>query len=493
MTHEFLVQGLSLITSCGCNLNCEYCRIAQSVNSSSAGLQHATIKALQDGTYRENVKNVLYKLGQSPMAISSIAFWGQEPTLTLHHITDHLEEWFELFPNWNNTMFSTNTVAHMDRIVDFCVKLDKVTKRPFDLNIQLSYDGDYSTDNLRGASSSSIHDNVEYLLTELNKHTFNKLQIRLHHHAVLSLDLLSKLQNTDALLAHSRNLKEWAAGLSVLNNNSHVILSDEVDIGLENPVEASTEQGMQLDYLCRLDNRLEMEHEYRDIFPYKEIPPSISQQLYGGLFQTFDNIIRTLREEFNIHNLDQGIDLMSQDSMFKLDFLNQLNPSLYCGNGVSELKIMYDGTLINCQNHIYEQNADLIPNDGTLANSVKRALAQHNYFINPLTETDRKVIDKYFDMFRCCKFHSLPLLYKTTVTTMLYLVNTRQISESYFDERKLYKHALILAINGACSYNNQIMTSSLFMRHSGYIRFMCNGFLDQAVGFFNGMHGEEIL
>lgn len=493
MTHENLVQGLSLITSMGCNLKCEYCRISQSVNSSSAGLQQATIAALQDGTYRENVKNVLYKLGQSPMAISSIAFWGQEPTLTLHHITDHLEEWFELFPNWSNCMFSTNTVAHMDRIVDFCVKLNATTKKPFDLNIQLSYDGDYSTDNLRGVNSSIIHANVVYLLTELNKHTFDKLNIRLHHHAVLSLDLLSKLQNAQALAEHNRNLKKWATELAALNNNSHIVLLSDVDIGLENPVEASTEQGMQLDYLCRLDNRLNPEAEYGDLFDYKPITPSVSEQLYGSFMQTFDSIAHCMRNDFHIDNLDMTLNLMTQDPIFKNEFLNHLNPTLYCGNGVSELKIMYDGTLINCQNHMFERDADLIPNDGSLINSVKRSLAQHNYYINPLTETDQRVVDRYFDLFHCCKFKSLPLMYRSAVTTMLYLVHTRQIDESYFDEQKLYKHALILAINGACSYNNQVMTSSIFLRHSGYIRFMCNGFLDQAINFYNGMKGDYII
>lgn len=493
MTNDKLVQGISLITSMGCNLKCEYCRISQSVNSSSAGLQQATITALQDGTYRENVKKVLYNLGQSPMAISSIAFWGQEPTLTLHHITAHLEEWFELFPNWSNCMFSTNTVAHMDRVVDFCVKLNETTKKPFDLNIQLSYDGDYSTDNLRGVSSSIIHTNVTYLITELNKYSFDKLNIRLHHHAVLSLDLLSKLQNSQALVEHNRNLKKWAAEFSALNNNSHVSLFADVDIGLENPVEATSEQGMQLDYLCKLDSRLNPSYEYQDIFGFKEIPPSLSQQLYGGFIQTFDGIAHTMRNDFHIDNLDTAINLLIQDPVFKYDFLNHINPTLFCGNGVSELKIMYDGTLINCQNHMFERDADLIPNDGTLINSVKRSLAQHNYFINPLTETDQKIIDKYFDLFHCCKFNSLPFMFRSTVTSMLYLVHTHQIDESYFDEHKLCKHALILSINGACSYNNQVMTSSIFLRHSGYIRFMCNGFLDQAINFYNGMKGEYII
>lgn len=82
-------------------------------------MQLENIKALQDGTFIKNVRDVLYRMNQSPLNIESIAFWGQEPTLTLNHITDHFEEWYDLFPNWQHCGFSTNTVAHLDRIIDF--------------------------------------------------------------------------------------------------------------------------------------------------------------------------------------------------------------------------------------------------------------------------------------------------------------------------------------------------------------------------------------
>lgn len=488
-----LVQGLSLITSCGCNLKCEYCRIAQSVNNNSAKLQEGTIKALQDGTYIQNVKNVLLKLNQSPMNIESISFWGQEPTLTLHLVAEHLTEWFELFPNWRNTMFSTNTVAHMDRIVDFCVALDKAAPNPFDLSIQLSYDGDYSTDSLRGASSSIIHDNLIWLFTELNKCKFDKLYIRFNHHGVLSLDLLDKLQHTKNVIDYNRNLYKWGEEFYHLNSNSHVTLVPDVDIGLENPVEATPEQGMQLAYFCELNDRINPE-EYEDIVVDHPLSPPASVQLYGGVNSTCDCIFRTLRDIFNIRTLDEAIDLMATDPIFRREFLTALNPNLYCGNGVGELKIMYDGTLINCQNHMYEADVQYLPKDNSVINSVKRSLATHNYFINPLDENlSDKTRDIYFDLFATCKFNSLDFIFETTVNTMLFLSRTNQIDVSYRDEHKLLKHALILSIQNACSYNNQIMTGSIFLRHSGFLRFMCNGYIDRALSEYNSMFGEVVI
>ena len=91
------IKGLSLLTSLGCNLNCEYCYIAKSVNANSHNLQKATMEALSNGTYINNVKAVLEKLEQSPKAIDSISFWGQEPTLTLNLITEPPRRLFVLY------------------------------------------------------------------------------------------------------------------------------------------------------------------------------------------------------------------------------------------------------------------------------------------------------------------------------------------------------------------------------------------------------------
>lgn len=70
------IEGLSIITSCGCNLNCSYCRIAQSANKKTAQLQKNTIQALEDGTFLANINKVLNRLNQSTTQISNLAFWG---------------------------------------------------------------------------------------------------------------------------------------------------------------------------------------------------------------------------------------------------------------------------------------------------------------------------------------------------------------------------------------------------------------------------------
>lgn len=478
------VTALSIITSCGCNLNCEYCEIAKSVNGNSVALQKATVEALQNGDFIKNIKDVLYKINQSPYQIQSMAFWGQEPTLTLHHITNHIQEWRDAFPNWKSLMFSTNSVAHMDRIVDFLVAVDNSSDKEFNISIQLSYDGDYSTDNLRGASSSTIHDNLVHLFTTLNTINFKWVNVRFNHHAVLSLHLLKQLQTTEAIAAYSRHLQLWGLEFYNLNHNRKVTLAPAVDIGLESPVQASTEDGLRLNQFCELLSRLDKQHYYGDIYKDGIIPNDPYAEVLTSSVAAFENISSAFRGQGEKTLLDT-LHRCAKDPIFKAKFFRLVNPILYCGNGVGELKIMYDGTLVNCQNHIYETDINYLPKDNhDMKTNVKRALASHKYFVNPLKDSD-KDIQKYFYFFETCKFESFEFIYKTTMTTMQYLAATNQIDSSYRNHEKLAVHSFIIAVMNCCSYNNQMMTGSVFLRHSGFMRFLCNGYLDKALRRFN--------
>lgn len=488
------IQGVSLITSCGCNLQCEYCKIAQAVNSNAGKLQAGTIQGLQDGSFLENCQKVFNKLEQSPAQVTSMDFWGQEPTLTLHLIAEHIKDWFEVFPNWIYCSFSTNTVAHMDRLITFFKACDEAATHEFHINVQLSYDGDYSTNNLRGASSSVIHDNLVYLYNELNKITFNNITIRFNNHGVLSFDLLKKLQTVEDIFNYTLHLYQWGDEFVNLNRNSKVEVTPGVDISLEAPAMASTEDGLRLANFFTLSERINPQ-DYLKYFPKWRMenipyPPHISLCLSYGA--PLDGIEATLHREFNIMSLSDAIERMACDHRLKTDIMSKFNRIMYCGNGVHELKIMYDGTLINCQNHIFDTQTEFLKDNGDLESSVKKALAEHKYFINPLTDDD-DTIRRYFHLFDMCKNGCLEFMIKSTATLMRYCVETRQIDGMYLNKELLIKTALLVSVFNCCSYNNQMTTGSIFLRHTGFIRAMCNGFLPRVIDIFNSRMGREVF
>ena len=470
------IEALSLITSCGCNLNCAYCQIDQARNKNSAHIQHQTIKALDDGTFLENTKKVLEKVGASPNNITNISLWGQEPTLTLHLFTKHLKDWLELFPNLSHMMFSTNTMDHADRIIDFVKTMDELITHSIRINIQFSYDGDESTDTIRLADTSRIYKNMEKVILGLN--SLNLKHVRFHGniHGVVSLDMMNRLNNdSEKLYAYYKNLHEWADHFYHLNTNKKVDFEPTVDLSMEIPIPAVTTDGMKLAQFVELSRRLDLDS--LSILPGLNPLATLCGQYVRITNKVLNNHI-TNRE--NIHTAKELMAKITSDSRFKKDIFDLYNKYLFCGNGYGELKIMYDGTLVNCQNQIFDTELEYLPTDNSMRSIVKRELVKHKFFINPLKDSDEQ-IKKYFEYFRVSKEDCFNFMYMSTINTMFWLAQIGQIDASYKDMNKVLFHALLITIFNSCSYNHQITTGSIFLKHSGYIKMMCNGFLDQAL------------
>ena len=61
--------------------------------------------------------------------------------------------------------------------------------------IQFSYDGDYSTDNVRRANSKVVYNNLKYLIETLNTIHFDNITIALNTHGVISNELINYFNN----------------------------------------------------------------------------------------------------------------------------------------------------------------------------------------------------------------------------------------------------------------------------------------------------------
>lgn len=70
-------------------------------------------------------------------------------------------------------------------------------------------------------------------------------------------------------------------------------------------------------------------------------------------------------------------------------------------------------------------------------------------------------------------------MFKTIFNRLILLNKAHQVHYSYNNVEKAMAHAFMLTIFNCCSYNNQFKTGSIFLRHNGFIRFFCNGFMDE--------------
>lgn len=464
------IESLSIMVSCGCNLSCSYCNIAKSVNNNSNDIQKKTIEALKNGTFLQNTKRVLYKLNQSQSSIKSLALWGQEPTLTLHYLTEHLDEWCETFPNIQFVTFVTNGAAFPERIINFIKTLDKNIKQKSKFQLQFSYDGEYSNTKYRGVSSETIQNNIKRILSELNNYSFKNLSCTFTVHGVLSQELVRLLnKDNEALLEYNKFLNEWPLSLIKLNNNKNIDIVGYVDLGVELPQQASSYDGIEFNSFLRKSLK---------------INPKIYQSF--SAFLGVDSIIGLLYPFFNTlsiiapnESLDSFIQRIIASENIEQSLNKVFNSLLYCGSNTKELKLLYDGTLINCQNHIYEKDVEFLLDDSTIQSGVKKDLATHHYFCNPLKDSEN-VVSNMLSLFETTNEHSFISIWHSTMALMAWLRSAKQIDESYEDDFKLIKHSFLLTLMNCCPYNQWMETGSSMLKSTSYIRLWANGALDLA-------------
>ena len=462
------IFAISLCCTAACNLNCDYCYInASKKNKENAHvLQHNNIQALQDGTYLANVKKVFDKLSRTKYEeVKKLSIWGMEPTLSLPYFIEHIDDWFATFPNIEEIEYSTNGMAGIDSVIEFAKAVDRIIDHKIIYRTQFSYDGIESTNNIRHADSATIKKNIFKYMDYLNEHgPFKHMEVELYLHGVLSFEMIYKLNTPEKIYDYFKELDDYAFSLIDYNKCPSVRLIPRVSVNLEAPYDASTMDGIALANFIRNGYGINWQGLRVDD------PETYAMDTIGVLSVVFDHL--------KIGNYADYKQVLWDAFNIKDDTPMPMKISNFCGNNRTELKVMWDGTLINCQNHMFETNPEDIPNDGTLINQIKIAKAKSDYFLNPLTASDEQ-INKTIWLFDMCNREGFLFTYNNLVNMMYLMAKFHQIDGSYrTDHEKLLRHAFLLASVYSCSYNNIVKTGNTLLRSTGYIRTYCNGALD---------------
>lgn len=460
------IQSLSIISSCGCNLACHYCAIAKTKNEQSAKVQEATIQALQDGSFIKNARDVLLRLNQSPANITNIDLWGQEPTLTLHYIADHLTDWFTTFPSIKTWFFSTNGIAHTDRILDFIKKMDAAAPHPIGLRIQVSHDGEIGTFTVRDAEPTVIQRNLTFLIEQLNQIDLKNITVTFSFNGVASLELIHQLDSFEKVVQYYKTLDTWVMPLHNLNRNKNVQVNDFICVSPELPVDASAEEGLMMADFYRRTLRIN--------------PNIVDSRSIGSLAAQVSRGLDHVAHDMQVENLASFFDTLAQDANMYYYMLDRLSHSIFCGAFYGELKIMYDGTCISCQNSIFETELENLPQTKDIDVRVRRNFVKRKIILNPLKESD-EVIERTFDTFYEGKNSSFYFMMSNHIAMMQLLVDAHQIDSSYQNPVKQLVHSIALVLISGCGYSNWTKTGSLFAKDAGFFRYYCNGLLDELI------------
>lgn len=465
MIIEQPITGLSLMLSCGCNLSCKYCLIDQSKNTNSSFIQEQTINSLKDGSFLNNTLAVLKKINSSPQYIQNIEFWGQEPTLTLDLFTLNLENWIKPFPNLKSILFSTNGKSYPEKIIDFLKTMDLYAKKEIKITIQFSYDEEYSNQNLRQVDSSIITKNIQYIISQLNNINFSKIKIDFVFHSVISKNLINTLQDMNSVNNYCTNLFEWPKQFILTNKNPNLHIFENIGFGIEVPIEASQEDGINFTNFYRMVKYCNYNQTHNNI---------VIKCIKGIFTRTENNILKKYSNKDNNTLLD-----ILKNINYDKDLQKDLSLGYsYCGANYCELKIMYDGTLLNCQNQIYDTNINFLNKDNYFIYSVKKSEKQHNKILNPLFATEEE-IQQLFLTYKTIKENNFKLMYNNALNLIYILAKCHQIDQTYLtDKAKLLRHGFFIAKYNNCAYNKFIKTGNSIFINAGTIRLLCNGILD---------------
>lgn len=453
------INKISLLSAIGCNLQCKYCNIDKTLNKSISTILENTINAINDGSYLNNIISILNKFNQPIKNIKSIEIWGQEPTMTLIYLAEKWKDWAETFTYINRIFFSTNGMANIDSIIYFIQQVDKYAIQNLTLDIQVSYDGEKSTNEIRGANSNIIKENIKNLILFLNSYQFKKIKVNIFFHGVLSNTLAKQLNDLDKLKKYIDEITDFLNDLRSISMNKFVSIGT-VTLQNENGGEYTTEDGIILAEIMR---KLEYIKYNEKTFLDEHLYP-ISLDIVGGVSEL---ILEKIQKNSNI--IDEFI-LNPEDNSF----------CAFCAPLVGDLKVMYDGTIVSCQNSIYDVFG--VEEEGlekNIRNYARISEYKHNHLFNPLT-APTEIVDNYINYVEKSMHNGVGQFMLSSLANYIYIMaQTGQISKSYLNDfEKIKRHAFYLTIVNTCYYNLIVLSGSAFIRNTSDIRLFCNGVLD---------------
>ncbi len=422
-----MINSIALVTSLNCNLKCNYCHLTQDKEKlKNIDFQKANIQALQDGTFLKNVKKVLIKLHQVPELINQIAFWGMEPTLTLKYITEHIKDWFNLFPNWNVCYFTTNGQSNIKDIYDFAEAAAQYSKTIFQLQIQVSYDGhEFTKINRQIKKDNYLQLFQNNLSAYINNNKQNNFYLKIYPHGVITADIIKYLNSLsiDELYQYFINQNKY----SFTNYSTpQVQFRNQVQYNMEYPYKYTSQDGKNINEL--LIKMLNSNY-------------NILQQQANNLLYTYSSYIIQAPKNLIIP-------------------INKL--VTYCGNYTERLYFRYDGIIMQCENLFFK---DKFPN---------YPLTKHHFFYNIEDNIENLFYDNYWETLN---YNSNIFQYENIQKNIQILAKQKEIDPIYLqlDNQTLDQHIRYIMFYNSCFADYYQLTNSALTTPLSHIELFGNG------------------
>ena len=459
------INSLTLFTSESCNLNCSYCDIASHLDPKLHNLEAKKVKeSLINGQYLNTIKEAFQKLNIDKYQIENLELWGQEPTLTLKEFNIFFPQLYELCPNIQKLLFSTNGVANIVEIINLIKIINNITNKKFILNLQFSFDGYEQTLSHRGISPNIIIDNIINFIEELNKIDLKLLTVNILPHNVIDQETFTMFSKTESyyenkLYKYLKDFQDLYYLFASKNQNQKVFIH-KFGAGIEVPINGTVEDGKNLTVFYEQCEKI---GKNLDIKIWKQLPNLFSRNALDWNYEDIISILADSNNDRLIYNKNN------------LTKINLLSNKLGCSYNYRVLKIRYDGTLIHCQNAIYSLHNNLELNN--IDNLIQYRKKNKNFYPNIFTDSN-EILDNYIEQSRQRHEESFLASFIQIASLLILLLDSNQIDSKYNNIYNFIKCVYFINYSATCPHNTMMISGNTYGSYLGWIRLLCNGFMD---------------
>lgn len=366
------IKDITVFVSASCNMNCEFCFLHK--NSTSKEYEKVIKDSWRDGSYVNNITNVIKKINGTPETVDNLCIWGGEPSLGFTDLIDNnnFKKLLEAFPNLQYLFASSNFTTNPKFFTDFFDGVNDAFKNAgrecIKINCQLSIDGPDGEISKHGhpGTFEQYYKNIEFIFKHIYEQRYSNIrEIRFMVNSVIPMEVMdNEIKNYEGMEKYTDDMYNFFEKVNEINRQ------------------------------CRVENGTTYISMRKTLVPGHTIPFSFTMEdgingyYYDRLWQNFINHNKDKYKNviFSTLNYKKGALQFSGNSMFERNLAqcSQLNCSL-C--------ICPDGSIIGCDGSFmvpFKPYAESLKKEGNqyelnfVANSIRN-------IYNPLKMTDKEI------------------------------------------------------------------------------------------------------
>ena len=176
-----------------------------------------------------------------------------------------------------------------------------------------------------------------------------------------------------------------------------------------------------------------------------------------------------LMKECKVKSFDEFTHLFLDNQQLASHLISELNDNLYCGIFTDELKIMFDGTILSCDNMIFNSMKEILT-------PIEKLWENHHLSAN-IYSSSSKDINNLLQIFTQAHT-SWSFIIQHIMTNLYYLGKAGLINDYSNDERIIFKYAFLGLTLPWCYYSNLKTTGSIYLQGESFFEFFYNGYIE---------------